>query len=87
MKSTPTSACSTSAWTHISALVLDTCLGSLLGSLDFDFDFMVLVTATTITENHLLVVVVRVGVSVRVRLTSMVRWQDDGAGAIMWVSR
>ena len=29
MKSTPTSACLTSAWTHVLALVLDPCLGSL----------------------------------------------------------
>ena len=53
------------------------------GSLDFDFDFyfMVVVIAIAIAKNHLLVLVVRVGVSVRVR------WQDVGAGAIMWVSR
>ena len=85
MKSTPTSACSTSAWTQVLALVLDPCLSS--GNLDFDFDFMVVVTATAIVENHLLVLVVRVGVSVRVRLRSVVRWQDAGASTIMWVSR
>ena len=33
MKSTPTSACLTSAWTHVLALVLDPCLDSLLGAL------------------------------------------------------
>ena len=85
MKSTPTSACSTSAWTHVLALVLDPCLSS--GNLDFDFDFMVVVIATAIVENHLLVLMVRVGMSVRVRLRSVVRWQDAGADAIMWVSR
>ena len=87
MKSAPTSACSTSAWTHVSALVLDLCLGSLLGSLYFDFDFMVVVAAIAIAENHLLVLIVRVGVSVRVRLKSVVRWQDTDAGTITWVSR
>ena len=61
------------------------------GSLDFDFDFdfMVVVAATAIAKNHLLVLVVRVGVSVSVgvRLRSVVRWQDAGAGTIIWVSR
>ena len=57
MKSAPTSACSTSAWTHISARL----------DFDFNFDFMVLVPATVIAKNHLLVLVVRVGVSVRLR--------------------
>ena len=33
MKSAPTSACSTSAWTHVLALVLDPCLSLLLGAL------------------------------------------------------
>ena len=33
MKFAPTSACSTSAWTHVLDLVLDPCLGSLLGAL------------------------------------------------------
>ena len=67
MKFAPTSACSTSAWTHVLDLVLDPCLGSLLGAFDFDFDFMVVVAAavTAIAENHLLVLVMRVGVSVR----------------------
>ena len=67
--------------------ILDPCLSSLLGILDFDFDFMVLVVATAIAKNHLPVLVVRVGVSVRVRLRSMVRWQDVAVGAIMWVSK
>ena len=57
---------------RLSSLVLDPCLGSLLGSLDFDFNFLVLVTAIAIAENHLLVLVVRVGVSMRVRLRSVV---------------
>ena len=67
--------------------VLDPCLSSLLGILDFDFDFMVLVVVTAIAKNHLPVLVVRVGVSVRVRLRSMVRWQGVAVGAIMWVSK
>ena len=33
MKFAPTSACSTSAWTHVLDLVLDPCLGSLLEAL------------------------------------------------------
>ena len=33
MKFAPTSACSTSAWTHVLDLILDPCLGSLLGAL------------------------------------------------------
>ena len=50
---------------------------------------MVVVAATAIAKNHLLVLVVRVGVSVSVgvRLRSVVRWQDAGAGTIIWVSR
>ena len=74
---------------HLGSLVLDPCLGSLLGSLDFDFNFLVLVTAIAIAENHLLVLVlvVRVGVSMRVRLRSVVRWQDTAAGTITWVSK
>ena len=72
---------------HLGSLVLDPCLGSLLGSLDFDFNFLVLVTAIAIAENHLLVLVVRVGVSMRVRLRSVVRWQDTATGAITWVSK
>ena len=72
---------------RLSSLVLDPCLGSLLGSLDFDFNFFVLIAAIAITENHLLVLVVKVGVSVKVRLRSVVRWQDANADAIMWVSR
>ena len=89
MKSTPISACSTSAWTYVLALILDPCLSSLLGSLDFNFNFLVLVAAIAIAENHLLVLVlvVRVGVSMRVRLRSVVRWQDTAAGAITWVSK
>ena len=59
---------------RLSSLVLDPCLGSLLGSLDFDFNFFVLIATIAITENHLLVLVVRVGVSIRVRLRSVVRW-------------
>ena len=72
---------------HLGSLVLDPCLSSLLGSLDFDFDFLVLVVAIAIAENHLLVLVVRVGVSMRVRLRSVVRWQDTAVGAITWVSK
>ena len=81
MKSTSTSACSTSAQTHISQLLSWT---HILARLDFDFDFVV--AATVITENHLLVLMVRVGVSVRVRLGSMVRWQVAAASTIIWVS-
>ena len=33
MKFAPTSACSTSAWNHVLALILDPCLGSLLRAL------------------------------------------------------
>ena len=72
---------------RLGSLVLDPCLSSLLGSLDFDFNFLVLVVAIAITENHLLVLVVRVGVSMRVRLRSVVRWQDTTVGAITWVSK
>ena len=74
---------------RLGSLVLDPCLSSLLGSLDFNFNFLVLVAAIAIAENHLLVLVlvVRVGVSMRVRLRSVVRWQDTAAGAITWVSK
>ena len=65
MKSTPTSACSTSTQTHVLALVLDPCLDSLLGALTS--------TSTSWSSSPL--------------LRSVVRWQDVGAGAIMWVSR
>ena len=74
---------------RLGSLVLDPCLSSLLGSLDFNFNFLVLVAAIASAENHLLVLVlvVRVGVSMRVRLRSVVRWQDTAAGAITWVSK
>ena len=67
MKSTPTSACSTSTQTHVLALVLDPCLDSLLGALTSTS------TSTSWSSSPL--------------LRSVVRWQDVGAGAIMWVSR
>ena len=65
MKSTPTSACSTSTQTHVLALVLDPCLSLLLGAL----------TSTSTSWSSLPL------------LKSVVRWQDAGGDAIMWVSR